>query len=141
MASSRRVAGAESVDWNALRRTVFVAAHPPSHISSLSVSSPTPSPQPSSKPSTGRASFSLRTFALQQLSAICAEQDRLRALFVSDVSRALGYRIRGAADRINCLYGTHLLDRSERSPSVQQIVLNYQKLSVSSISFKRYSHQ
>ena len=150
IASSRKLASAKSVDWNVLRKTVFVAAHAPPHSlppslsrpSSISSLYPTPLPSslPSSNPLSGCKSFSLRTFALQQLSAICTEQDRLRALFISDVSRALGYRIRGAADRINCLYGTHLLDRSERSPSVQQIVHNYQKLSVSLIPFLHSSY-
>ena len=149
VASSRKLACAKSVDWNVLRKTVFVAAHTPPHPlppslsrpSSISSHHPTPLPSslPLNNPLSGCKSFSLRTFALQQLSAICTEQDRLRALFISDVSRALGYRIRGAADRINCLYGTHLLGRSERSPSVQQIVHNYQKLSVSLILFSHSS--
>ena len=55
---------------------------------------------PSSSSSSTSSSLSLGVGALQCLGSICIQQDRLKALFVTEVCRALGDTVRRAAQKI-----------------------------------------
>ena len=68
---------------------------------------------------------------MSQFIAICAEQDRLRTLFVSEVSRSLGGTVRRAAGRINNPLAAHCDDGySRKSSTVEQIVRKFEKTMV-----------
>lgn len=69
--------------------------------------------------------------AVSQFIAICAEQDRLRTLFVSEVSRSLGGTVRRVAGRINNPLAAHCDDGySRKSSTVEQIVRKFEKTMV-----------
>ena len=109
-------------DWDRLRGEYIVhAPHPHTHVMS------------SSGAPHSMTSHSFGAAAVRQFNAICAEQDRLRTLFVSEVSRSLGGTVRRAAGRINNPLATHCMDGySRKSSSVEQIVRKYEKIMVRS---------
>jgi hypothetical protein len=132
--SCRKLASAEAVDWDKVGNAVFVA-RPMSSPTSIACS-PSSSAPSSSFENCNSASapaplvtFSLKATALQQLCAICSEQDRLRAQFISEVSKSLGVTVRKAASRLNNPYGANNIE-SLHVKSVEQVILNFQKLSV-----------
>lgn len=122
------------MDWAKVGNAVFVArpvSSPTSIASGPFSSAPSSSFEKCDYVSTPvpPVTFSLKATALQQLCAICSEQDRLRAQFISEVSKSLGVTVRKAASRLNNPYGANNIENSPVK-SVEQIILNFQKLSV-----------
>jgi hypothetical protein len=132
--SCRKLASAEAVDWDKVGNAVFVA-RPVSSPTSIACSPSSSAPSSSFERCNSASApvppvtFSLKATALQQLCAICSEQDRLRAQFISEVSKSLGVTVRKAASRLNNPYAANNLENLHVK-SVEQIILNFQKLSV-----------
>ena len=110
--SCRQLANSEAIDWSLLSSTVY----------------------PVQSSSSGHmTTFSLGVTALHRLGAICVEQDRLRAQFVSEICRLLGDRVRQSANKISNAYnGMQIKFETHQRHSVEGIVHAFKKSSVSS---------
>ena len=111
MQSCRQLANSEAIDWSKLATSVY----------------------PIQSSSSGQmTTFSLGVSALQRLGAICVEQDRLRAQFVSEICRLLGDSIRRSANKISNAYnGVQIKIENYQRQTVDEIIRAFEKTTVS----------